>query len=148
MIDIERIDDAPQNNVHGNKTGMLQPITTKGAVFKFLLCVSHKIKTHPVVQIDSFTADLLKQCDGLLPLFVADHACMVGTGGRVRRGAIRKFGPGVYERCIQNTCLFDRLGDAVDCKSDRTAFVTIVITVECFPRNKYTLISAKTRTGA
>ena len=147
IIGIERIDGAPQNDLHGNKTWMVQPITTIETVF-LNSCVFHKTKTQPVIQIELFTADLLlslKRCGGLLSLFAAGHcAWMVGTGGRV--GAIKKVGPGVYERCIQNTCMFERLGDAVDRKSDRTAFVAIVL-VKIVPRYRFARFNAESRSA-
>jgi len=148
MLGIERIDGAPQTDLHGNKTWMVQPITTIETVF-LNSCVFHKTKTQPVIQIELFTADLLlslKRCGGLLSLFAAGHcAWMVGTGGRV--GAIKKVGPGVYERCIQNTCSFERLGDAVDHKSDRTAFVAIVLLVKIVPRHSFARLAAASRSA-
>ena len=83
IIGIERIDGAPQNDLHGNKTWMVQPITTIETVF-LNSCVFHKTKPQPVIQIELFTTDLLlslKRCGGLflyLPL-----ATVLGWSGRV-----------------------------------------------------------------
>ena len=73
MIGIERFDGAPQNDLHGNKTWMVQPITTIETVF-LNSCVFHKTKTQPVIQIELFTTDLLlslKRSGDILSLFAA-----------------------------------------------------------------------------
>ena len=130
-IDIERYNGAPQNDLHGKKTRMAQHGTTKEAVFKLccMFLTSQNKNPDPAWMIHCWSAAIRMSWWSLTSIAAGRYAWVVGTDGCTSHGATWWNRVGVFGRYIKNTFLFHRSGDTVDQKSDRTAWIAIVISV-------------------